>query len=536
MTSQALENAVRSRGFTPSVRDAPALVAMLASDDEGVVRDVERAIGRLGASALRTLLASFDATKAPLRARVTRAIGRLAPESGDALAFLVRAVTDDDAKTRRNALGALGKVPGSEDILVEAWAREPRVDHKRTIAASLGKVGGARALELLSGERSLDPELSRILGQAVLMLQRTTLRSGDDARAGGIDASRAATVETPVLLHCRVGLEQMLEGEAGVALGARVVGLGCVRVLLRGKLEDLFALRTMHHLAFPLLQQRLASGEDVGHAVVRAITSPEARRIFDTWTTGPIRYRIAWSSGGHLRAVVWRCAQEIARARPDLVNDPTESTWEIVATRRGRFVDTELVPRALEDPRFAYRVADVPAASHPPLAAALVRIAGTLASDVVWDPFCGSGVELVERARGGPYARMFGSDIDEAALAAAQKNLDAAGVRDVTLGRFDGTTHVPSAPPDGAGVSLILTNPPMGRRVARQADLGQLMDRFIDHVAVVLAPGGRLAWVSPMPERTRARAERGAMRVEHALRVDMGGFTAEIQLVRRCGA
>ena len=37
---------------------------------------------------------------------------------------------------------------------------------------------------------------------------------------------------------------------------------------------------------------------------------------------------------------------------------------------------------------------------------------GARADDVVWDPFVGSGTELVERALAGPYARLLGSDTD----------------------------------------------------------------------------------------------------------------------------
>src|SRR5947207_4079330 len=58
---------------------------------------------------------------------------------------------------------------------------------------------------------------------------------------------------------------------------------------------------------------------------------------------------------------------------------------------------------------FRSRVADVAAASHPTIAAALARVAGTAPDEVVWDPFCGSGAELVERGRLGS-ARLLGTE------------------------------------------------------------------------------------------------------------------------------
>jgi tRNA G10 N-methylase Trm11 len=88
------------------------------------------------------------------------------------------------------------------------------------------------------------------------------------------------------------------------------------------------------------------------------------------------------------------------------------------------------------------------------------------------------------------------------------------------------------APP--RGLSLILTNPPMGRRVLRHQDVAALLERFVARAAAVLPPGGRLVWISPAPERTHAAAARAGLGVDLRRTVDMGGFDAEIQsFVRR---
>jgi 23S rRNA G2445 N2-methylase RlmL len=258
-------------------------------------------------------------------------------------------------------------------------------------------------------------------------------------------------------------------------------------------------------------------------ALAGALSSEEARRLLETWTVGVVRYRIAWDEGGHHRARTWRAAQALASLRPAWVNDPTESTWEARAREEGGALLVELHPRGLVDPRFAYRVRDVPAASHPPLAAALVRVAGVRQGDVVWDPFAGSGVELVERALAGPYARLYGTDTSERALDAARANLAAAGVKGAALELADATTHAP------AGTTLIVTNPPMGRRVARDGTLAELLDRFVDHAAEVLRPGGRLVWLSPLGARTTARAASRGFNVTLDTEVDMGGFRTRLQ-------
>jgi 23S rRNA G2445 N2-methylase RlmL len=246
------------------------------------------------------------------------------------------------------------------------------------------------------------------------------------------------------------------------------------------------------------------------------------RHIFNTWSPGPVRYRIAWAIGGHRRAATWDAARAVARVAPELINDPSRSTWELLVETSHRSVTIAIAPRALNDPRFAWRLGDVPAASHPTMAAALARVSGVRGDDVVWDPFVGSGAELIERARLGPYRALLGSDLDMQALAVASKNLMAAGVQ-ADLRVADALVAAPG------GVTLIVTNPPMGRRASRTADLGEMLDRFVANAARVLRPGGRFVWIAPSPRRARDVAARAGLGLDWARGVDMGGFDAEMQ-------
>ena len=228
-----------------------------------------------------------------------------------------------------------------------------------------------------------------------------------------------------------------------------------------------------------------------------------------------------------------RAATDVARSStppraaidPALVNDPTRSTWEVGVLDRGGRLRVELRPKALVDPRFAYRVAEVPAASHPTIAAAIVHVGGARAHDVVWDPFVGSGLELVERARSGPYERMFGTDTSPAAITAAKENLASASVEKVTLDKTDAlAARIP-------GVTLIITNPPMGRRITRGESLDRLLVPFVTHAARTLVTGGRMAWITPSPRDTDRAAERAKLEIAQASTVDMGGFPGVLQLL-----
>src|SRR5271165_4096012 len=160
MARPPLERVVRDPGFTPSVRDVEGLVDLLANDD--LSKHAERAIGRVGGAALDILRGRFASAAPPLRGRVLRAIGRLADDVA-ARAVLLAALSDADAKTRRNAVIALGhaRAEGVEDALLRVWDEDGRVEMRRSVAASLGKVGTGRSLAVLrEASRGDDGELS----------------------------------------------------------------------------------------------------------------------------------------------------------------------------------------------------------------------------------------------------------------------------------------------------------------------------------------------------------------------------------------
>jgi 23S rRNA G2445 N2-methylase RlmL len=521
---QPLITAVRDPGFTPRARDLDALVDLLS--DEELAKDAERAIARLGDSAIGGLLARLRAADAPLRARIVRVLARFAADVRvrEALAL---ALSDADAKSRRNAAIALGHVPAegaadAETALLAAWDRDPRPEMRRSIAASLGKAATERSLPLLrEASRADDPELARIAQRAAMMVERTASR----AERGAIDASRSAAGPIDVALVARRGLEDVVAEEASTVralAGVRVAGPGYVRAQLTGAMQALFAVRTMLGLRLPLATEWVRDGEREEEAVARAVASDAARTAFATWTAGPVRYRIAWEGGAHRRAATWAVAAAVAKRAPELINDPTGSLWEVLVQTKRRFVDVSLVPRGLDDPRFAWRRGDVPAASHPTIAAALARVAEPRADDVVWDPFAGSGAELIECARLGRCRTLVGSDIDPRALTVARGNLEAAGVK-ARLEEGDALTLAP------AGTTLIVTNPPMGRRASRTSGLADQLDRFVEHAAATLVDGGRLVWIAPWPARARAAAERSGLELDWTRRVDMGGFDAEMQ-------
>ena len=142
--------------------------------------------------------------------------------------------------------------------------------------------------------------------------------------------------------------------------------------------------------------------------------------------------------------------------------------------------------------RRSWKVASVPGTLHPPVAAAMVRLAGVRPGDVVVDPCCGAGTLLVEAPVPG-----VGSDL--AGVAAARVN--AHHRRDIAWLTAD-ARRLPY--PDGS-VDHIVTNPPWNRQVTANGNVTE----FLREWRRVLRPGGRLTCLAPWPSlpgfRTLAR-------------------------------
>jgi predicted RNA methylase len=430
------------------------------------------------------------------------------------LAPLTAALEDSVPACRRAAAAALGKLenPRAEAPLLAAL-ESSAIEEQRVIVEALGKLGGEAALQALRSLVTDDPELDRRRERSVDMLLRNLTRS--EVSAISFDAALPAAAE--MVAHSRAGLGAILCEELS-HLSARAESASAVRFVHRGTLGELLVARTA--LDFALCFE-MDSGASPAERIAGTLVRADVVAALRAWTSGRPRFRLAWDRG-HQRALSWEVARIVRARTQELINDPSAAPWEVRApvTGLGSLV---LVPRLDPDPRFSYRRRDVPAASHPTLAAALVRLGGVREEDVVWDPFVGSGLELVERAKLGPYRALYGTDVDARALEAARQNLDSAAIERATLELVDARRFA------RRDVTLIVSNPPMGRRVARDASLRTLLTEVTSHAAKVLAPGGRLVWLSPLAQATAQAARAAGLAVTEGPEVDLGGFSARVQ-------
>jgi precorrin-6B methylase 2 len=519
-----LDRCLREPGYTPPVRALEALVAALLEVTEEQLQPLARSLVRAGAPALSVALTALGTRPAEQRPRLIGLLARFASELADAALYpaLLSALDEPLVESRKLAARGLGKLADAraEPRLLEALDRATGAERKNIVDA-LAAVGTQASASRLSALRSDDPDLERRRARAQLSIERRTAR----AEPGSLAFDRPLGSPFRIALTCRKGLADLLCDELSQRWQPERRSAERVDVMHAGTLGELLVARTALELAL-VLAPAPAQHAPPQWRMAQALSQPETLAALRCWTNGVPRFRVSWTEGGHHRALSWALARELRERTTEIVNDSHAARWTLRAApdASGELL---LVPRLDPDPRFGYRRADVPAASHPTIAAALARFAGSQADEVVWDPFVGSGLELIERARLGPVRELWGTDLDPRALAAARRNLDAAGIPGAQLVLGDALSFSPPSP------SLIISNPPMGRRVARDGSVGDLLERFVAHAANVLRPGGRLVWLSPVGKRTERRARELGLALISGPEVDLGGFTATLQRFTR---
>ncbi|MBN1270338.1 MAG: methyltransferase [Kiritimatiellae bacterium] len=470
------------------------------------------------------------------RVAVIRAVGVVMARSGSAQqkaevrAWLARLLRDPSEKVRRYAMAALPKLgvgPKEEAELLALLRTTTSEREKKFLGQALDKIGGTATLDVVAGERGLLPQteqkvrarVARSQGPSVIRMDRALARFG----------------RLRIHLRCRKGLEAMVRDEFEERIGRR----GKFRLMEVGRrfvaitplapfcLADLYALRCFAAVSFVLGTVRNPDLAESVDALAALITSPLSRQILAAFTEGAIRYRLEFVSKGHQRGAIRLLANRAYAMCPDLLNDARKAPWSVDIHPIARGLSVELRPRLAPDPRFTYRQDDIPAASHPPLAACMARLAGRARDEIVWDPFCGSGLELVERARLGGVRRVFGTDLSPAAIDVARANVAAAKLESVQATfaccDFRNFAKVEGLGPDS--VTLILTNPPMGRRI-RISNLRGLFEDLFSVAAAALKPGGRLVFANPL----RIEPREPSLKLQFRQAIDLGGFECRLEV------
>lgn len=545
---ETLISRCRDRGFTPGVRDVPVLLdgweraCQGGSEAEGlgpreVTKAVVDALSRSDLGVAKRLLRGWSEVggeQRVLRLRVLARLGQRLPLPAAPLRELVMAaLRDPEPRVVREAARAVGKLPdaGGADHAAALLqiAEQAALPERRAAVEALGRVAGPEALERLRALPPEDDELRRRTAEAITLIVRRSEREV----AGAVRLDERLPQRVRVRLRCRGGAAATVVEQAQDRLlvshrDVQRCGPDAVELPWSATLRELYQVRSAIE---PALVFALPPAGSLVDRVVEGLLQPALVEALQAWTDGPPRFRLGFGSGGRRRARVWAVARRLAERGSALRNDSREVTWSVEVDEEAGVL--RCMPRGA-DPRFGYRVADLPAASHPTVAATIAWVGRPQPGEVVWDPFCGSGLELVEAAMLAPGLHLWGTDISTEALAAAASNLAAASleVASTTLRCASALSVVPR--PEAREVSLIVTNPPMGRRVEVGGDgLRRLLHDVVTHAAAVLASGGRMVWLSPAPRATAESARAAGLQPHDLDTIDMGSFFATLQVLRK---
>ncbi|AKH83367.1 hypothetical protein AA958_15410 [Streptomyces sp. CNQ-509] len=173
---------------------------------------------------------------------------------------------------------------------------------------------------------------------------------------------------------------------------------------------------------------------------------------------------------------------------------PDYASWRLTLDGTEATLMLRITPRPLH--RRPYKQATVPGTLHPPLAAAMTRLADIGRGHTVLDPCCGAGTVLIEAALAHPEAGQYrGFDIDETALRAASANKTNASLDRIRLERAD-AGRLPL--PDGT-VDRIVCNPPWGTQVEAKARLAKTPTAWWRELHRLLTPTGAAVLLLPTP-------------------------------------
>jgi predicted RNA methylase len=465
---------------------------------------------------------------------LVRAVGVVFSESGTAAQkdkarpWLRALLHDPCEKIRRYAMAALPKIgagPGEEAELLSLLRTTTAEREKKFLGQTLEKIGGTATLDEMT-EAGLHLQTEQKIRASVARSQSPSIVR--------MDRTLSDFAELKIHLRGRAGLEEIVRDEVEEA--ARKHGKFRVAEVRTGlvvftpvapfSLGDIYALRCFGTVGFVLGNAGGAEDAEFVERLASLITSPLSRRLLETFTEGSIRYRLDFVTLGHQRGAVRLVVNRAYAMCPAILNDARSAPWTIAIHPAERGNSVELSPKFTPDPRLYFRKADVPAASHPPLAACMARLAGRRENEIVWDPFCGSGLELIERALLGGVRSVHGTDRSMEAVEISRANFAAANLKGVraefTCCDFRDFAAVAGLGPES--VTLVISNPPLGKRVPI-ADLRGLIGDLFSAAATVLTPGGRLVFANPL----RIENPHRKLKLQSRQVVDFSGFDCRLE-------
>jgi 23S rRNA G2445 N2-methylase RlmL len=335
------------------------------------------------------------------------------------------------------------------------------------------------------------------------------------------------------------GLEAVAAGEMAAMAEVQVHNVAYRRVagVCMGRVPALLDLRTVDDVFLDVAAWSGIAAQREGLARLRELSAELDLRDAAATCAGvrtlrrPLRFSVTVSFVGrrsYSTAEIKRaCAEEIVASHgwPYAPNDAhADLNVRLFIEHDHAYVGVRLGATPLH--RRAYKRAHVPGSLKPPVAAAMLSLVDVGPGQRVVDPCCGAGTLPIEAAAHGA-ASVWAGDVDAGALDAARTNVRAAGAP-VSVHRWDAQ----ALPLADAGVDRVVCNPPWGRAVAVGMDLALFYRRLCAEIRRVLAPGGRVALLTSVPELVHLPA----LQCDAQFEISLFGQTPSVLLYSLAGA
>lgn len=526
-----------------SADNIDALIKALDTEDVRRQREAGNTLSNMGARALPAMRQALFSESPQIRKAIAFLLRRQKLSSDVVEDLCSVLLNDQEPKVRKNAAVTLGKTRSSYsvDSLVQALEQEEVHWVRPSLILALGAVGGRGAHTAL---RSTVPATA--VEEEALRKALDRLASHDRMVDWSYDSNWSGTV----VLDVPQGLEDAAIEEAVER------GIGPVEQDSPGRLRcpettapwDLGALRCIYGVlirAGRISLSNLGQLPEWGLAIGAFLSDNPHINEMHSLLSAPddtIKYRFSMEDRrkedqrirkGMLRDMKKKLLKEVRKAcQPlGLVDSPSTYDIELKVSIGEQGADVFMKPSFVKDTRFAYRHKDVGAAINPVVAACLARLVRRSQSTTVFDPTCGSGTLLIERAFiGNENLGLMGLDISKTAIRAAKTNIAAAGRDHQIMVKEGNATQGKSWP----ACDEVIANLPFGLRTSRTTmDLERLYHAILTNLASRLQIKGRALIYTgnkKLFEKVLAKHKQ-SLRTERRLRVLSGGLWVHIWMI-----
>ena len=557
----------------------PSCLIEKENQDKHIITGEASPLERLGA---HELCAVFCQLTASAQVALLRALSSLSLEGLEALEREVKLITLalklETPKVRQAAAQLLSERPILSDALLLSSLEAEEVYFVRaSLILALGRStepGGAARLQ--AWERSMSQREGGLGAREreALLKAYSALSLADQRQARAPLRLTRPSLERALIWCAPLGLEDALSEELSaddysdlspwrLSPDSLASGQGLV-LASPSPLTEPYELSEAHALARPRCAEGLAlliaSGRPSAHspraqrlsALLSAAQSAAAQPLplSPASLSEPLRYRIELpiKDRAERRRLLLNCRALMAERFPGSIESPSDYQAQLIP-RFGDWDSLLLRLDALSSPRGFARLADVGASMSQPVAAAVARLSARCRAakpaptepPVIFDPTCGSGALIIERAllsprlNAGMETRLIGQDLSKLALRVSLQNHERLiALRPELAGRLSFQRGDSGASP-WPRFDEALMNLPFGLRVtgargqrAQSGELEQLYEGVFVRAAEAAQPHATLTCYSAQRALMERAAQAAGWRPLSSRRVWAGGLLVHL--------